>query len=451
VGPLNVTNGRIRLDNIPAPTGEFTVPPSVMRIYRNTDGQSTTYYRIAEINPGTTVPSIVYVDSAADSAITSNPTLDFDGPKITTNTLLTDVVRRDGSSYDNLFGLGTLTFVGEKGGANLAPKTLTIAADTTVNDLLEFMDQAYGIQNPVDDDGLPIVDAFTGDAPGGYINNGRIRFVSNNGTGNALGVDSFLFTPSGTTDVDTPDLGFTTTQDAKGQSAVANFIVYDSLGIPLQVTVTAVLESRNSSSTTYRWYATSRDNDPDTGVETAVGTGTIKFDGDGKVIDFADNTVSIDRRNISSNSPLRFDLDFSKLSGLAANKSSLSATRQDGSDAGTLSSYIIGEDGIIRGVYTNGIARSLGQILLARFANPAGLDQRGENLFGEGVNSGLPITGSPGSQGIGSIISGATELSNTDIGRNLIDLILASSQYRGNTRVITTAQQLLDELLNLRR
>jgi flagellar hook protein FlgE len=93
----------------------------------------------------------------------------------------------------------------------------------------------------------------------------------------------------------------------------------------------------------------------------------------------------------------------------------------------------------------------LGQIRLARFANPAGLEQLGENLFATGVNSGLPIEGNPNANGIGAIKAGAIELSNTDIGKNLIDLILASTQYRSNTRVITTSQQLLDELLNLRR
>jgi flagellar hook protein FlgE len=129
----------------------------------------------------------------------------------------------------------------------------------------------------------------------------------------------------------------------------------------------------------------------------------------------------------------------------------LEASRQDGSAPGTLTSFIIGEDGKINGVFSNGVTRTLGQIRLARFANPAGLEQRGENLFASGVNSGLPIEGDPGRGGVGKIVSGAVELSNTDIGANLIDLILASTHYRGNTRVITAAQQLLDELLNLRR
>ena len=148
---------------------------------------------------------------------------------------------------------------------------------------------------------------------------------------------------------------------------------------------------------------------------------------------------------------MEFDLDFTQVSGLAAEVATVAATRQDGSSAGTLSSFIIGEDGTVRGIFSNGVTRDLGQIRLARFANNSGLEQRGENLFISGVNSGLALEGAPGENGIGTIIAGAVELSNTDIGQNLIDLILASTQYRGNTRVITAAQQLLDELLNLRR
>lgn len=165
----------------------------------------------------------------------------------------------------------------------------------------------------------------------------------------------------------------------------------------------------------------------------------------------SEDTVSIDRANVPSASPLNFDLDFSAISGLAADNSSIAASQQDGFAPGTLSSFIIGEDGRIRGVFSNGVTRDLGQIRLARFSNPAGLEQRGENMFSSGVNSGLPVEGNPGEQGIGDIIAGAVELSNTDVGKNLIDLILASTQYRSNTRVITTAQQLMDELLNLRR
>ena len=107
--------------------------------------------------------------------------------------------------------------------------------------------------------------------------------------------------------------------------------------------------------------------------------------------------------------------------------------------------------GTISGVFSNGVTRDLGALQLARFANPAGLEARGLNVYAQGVNTGLPVEGSPGESGIGSVIGGALELSNTDIGKDLVQLVLASTQYRGNSRVITTSQQLIDELLNLRR
>jgi flagellar hook protein FlgE len=228
-------------------------------------------------------------------------------------------------------------------------------------------------------------------------------------------------------------------------------VTYDSLGSAVSVRVTAALESRTDTETTYRWYADSGDNDPATGTRIAVGTGLIRFNGEGQFSSSTNSSVAISRDNTPATSPLEFQLDFSQLSGLAATNSTLSASRQDGFAPGKLTSYLIGEDGTINGVFDNGTERDLGQIRLARFANPTGLDQRGSNLFAAGVNSGLPVVGNPGEQGIGTIIAGAVEQSNSDISKNLIDLITASTQYRGNARVITAAQQLLDELLNLRR
>jgi flagellar hook protein FlgE len=321
------------------------------------------------------------------------------------------------------------------------------------------MNEAMGIQDSIDDPQHPIpgsVNNIPGElstlSPGATLNGGKIRFVSNNGVDNALsiGLSGFQLTALDG-DVTNPNLSFGRIQEAQGQSAVADFLVYDSLGFPIDVRLTAVLESRDGSSTTYRWFADSAGNDPTTGVEISVGTGLVSFDGEGNLISATNSTISIDRRNVPSASPLEFDLDFSNISGLAADKSTLAAARQDGSSAGKLTSFIVGEDGVIRGVFSNGVTRDLGQVLLARFANPAGLEQKGQNMFAQGVNSGLPIQGRPGDDGIGTLVSGAVELSNTDIGRNLIDLVLATTQYRGNSRVIATAQQLLDELLNLRR
>jgi len=449
IGPLSVVNGRVQLQDLPVDTsGQW----SVRRIYRSLATDSNTFYYVGEINDATTA-GLTFTDNAADATIALNDQLDFDGPRILVNTPLVQVLRRDGDYYENVFEEGTLEFTATKGGRSLATKELEITSTTNVLDLLEFMEQAMGIQEPPGPDHLnPIPADSSGANPGGSVTTeGRLRLVANNGVYNAIDIGLSglqLETASGRENVNLP---FQSVQSAIGESAATDFIVYDSLGIPLNVRLTAVLESRDSTVTTYRWFADCQDNDPASGVEIAVGTGLISFDGEGRFVQATETSVSVERRNISSTTPLVFDLDFTELSGLASDSSNLAISRQDGFPPGVLTDFVVGEDGLIRGIFSNGIAQDLGQIRMARFSNPAGLEQQGENLFVTGVNSGQPVQGNPGELGIGDIISGAVELSNTDIGGNLIDLIVASTMYRGNTRVITTAQEMMDELLALRR
>jgi len=462
LGPQNVVNGRIQIRNVPtAPPPGVGVPDyDQIRIYRNTVASTNSYYLVATVDEGQS-----YTDSRTDAEITNalDPnyqTLDMDGPKISYNTLLTDVIHRDSLDFENLFSVGTLRFSGRKGGRSLDAQELEITATSTVQDLIGLMEQSMGIQEAADDPQNPIpgsVNNIPGEtgtlAAGASVTQaGELRFVSNNGVDNALSIPlaAFQLDPGDGTTLN-PNLGFGSIQTAAGQSAFTDFVAYDSLGVPLNVRVTAVLQARSGSATTYRWFADTADNDPLSGVESAVGTGLISFDGEGNVTSVSDSRVSIERRHTPATSPLEFGLDFSQISGLAAETASIAASRQDGSSTGTLTSFIIGEDGIVRGVFSNGVSRDLGQVRLARFGNPTGLEQRGLNLFATGVNSGLPVEGNPGAQGIGTLIAGAVELSNTDIGQNLIDLVLATTQYRGNTRVISTSQQLLEELLNLRR
>ena len=284
---------------------------------------------------------------------------------------------------------------------------------------------------------------------------GKIQIVSNDGVAEATSVElsSLQLTSGGATS--NVDLPFNQTQAAVGQGTTTSFTAYDSLGMPLSVTITAVLESRTSSATTYRWYADCGQNDPGSGVQQgiAVGTGTVTFDGEGNYDPESNTntTVSIGRAHEPSVKPLDFNLDFSQVSGLAASTPSLSVASQDGSAPGVLNSFNISATGLISGVFSNGISQDLGQIRLARFTNPAGLEQVGQNMYTTGVNSGLPITGDPGEAGNGTIVAGSLELSNTDIGGSLINLITTSTMYQANTRVITTATQLFDDLLQLGR
>jgi len=459
LGPINVIDSRVHIRNLPTPPAGGTPEYDQIRIYRTLKGNPNEHFLVATLDPGESFTDNMADEVISDLEIVGNKTIDYDGPKVDSNTLLVNVLSRDGLGYENLFQEGALSFAGRKGGRTLERKDFEISATTTVQDLMNFMEDALGIQDSIDDPANSIpgsVNTIAGETgtltQGVEVRDGRLRIVSNNGIDNAISIplSAFQVDPGDGT-ISNPSFSFGTIQAAVGQSAATDFIVYDTLGVPTSVRVTTVLESRSGSATTYRWFADSPDNDPLSGTDISVGTGLISFDGEGNFMSSTNSTVSIEKRNSPASSPLEFNLDFDQISGLAANSSDIAAARQDGSSTGTLTSFIIGEDGVIRGVFSNGATRNLGQLRLARFGNPQGLEQVGQNMFAAGINSGLPVEGNPGEQGIGGIISGAVELSNTDVGANLIDLVLATTQYRGNTRVISTAQELFDELLNLRR
>ena len=235
------------------------------------------------------------------------------------------------------------------------------------------MQQAMGIQTtPGPDPANPIPpDGPTGDLPVRSVTStGQIQLVGNNGTDNAITISLSALQLTGGTPPQTEavNLPFNTVQQAQGQTASTDVIVYDSLGIPLTVNITCVLQQMTSSYTEYRWFADCGQNDPGGGsANIAVGTGLVQFDGDGNFMSATNDTVSIGRANEPSVKPLQFNLNFSSISGLATSTASLAVTSQDGSAPGTLSSYQIGQDGTISGVFSNGISRDLGQIVLAQF------------------------------------------------------------------------------------
>ena len=114
--------------------------------------------------------------------------------------------------------------------------------------------------------------------------------------------------------------------------------------------------------------------------------------------------------------------------------------------APALTRFAVSRDGRLVGYFSDGTRRVMGQMRLARFANPSGLSHRGGNLHRATPASGLPREVAPGEGGAGEIISGATELSNADVGRELIELALAGNHFRANLAVFQTADALLGEL-----
>lgn len=117
----------------------------------------------------------------------------------------------------------------------------------------------------------------------------------------------------------------------------------------------------------------------------------------------------------------------------------------------TIVSFTIDQQGNIIGVDANGNQQQIAQIGLATFANPAGLSKVGQNLFAETPNSGTANAGAPGTNGRGLIASGYLEMSNVDLAQEFTNMILAQRGFQANARTITTSDEMLQELVNLKR
>lgn len=131
--------------------------------------------------------------------------------------------------------------------------------------------------------------------------------------------------------------------------------------------------------------------------------------------------------------------------------STVAITEQNGREAGTLTSYALTEDGSLTGTFSNGDTRVLARIALAGFTNPGGLEKTGSSQFRPTANSGAPAVGQAGENGLGGIISGVLEMSNVDLSQEFTNLIVAQRGFQANARIITTSDEVLQELTNLKR
>jgi flagellar hook protein FlgE len=124
---------------------------------------------------------------------------------------------------------------------------------------------------------------------------------------------------------------------------------------------------------------------------------------------------------------------------------------QDGYTSGQLQNFSIDRTGVISGAFTNGVNQTLGQIVLADFNNPAGLLRTGDNMYAVSGNSGGAVLGYAleGSQSF--MTSGALEMSNVDLAQEFTNLIVAQRGFQANSRMITTSDSMLEELVNLKR
>ncbi|MCC6544149.1 MAG: flagellar hook protein FlgE [Nitrospirae bacterium] len=250
--------------------------------------------------------------------------------------------------------------------------------------------------------------------------------------------------------------------------------VYDSLGNQHQVTTyyTKIHEDTAGGTGNYwQWNAVA---DGATGTE-VMGRGYLQFDSSGALV--AENTADMDIDPVSGlglasvisdfnfkgggvqNQAINFDFGTSITeggSGLDGTTQFGSASttvfmNQNGYAAGSLKSINVNQSGIISGLFTNGQTRTIGQIVIGMFTNPEGMTKIGKNLYAQSFDSGQPVLGSPDNGGRGRILANTLELSNVDLAEEFVKLITTQRAFQANSRIITTTDSMLEELVNLKR
>lgn len=233
--------------------------------------------------------------------------------------------------------------------------------------------------------------------------------------------------------------------------------VYDSLGQSHQLDVYFVKTAEGE----WDWHALADGGELDggtPGTPTEIASGSVTFTTDGKLDTETANASNVTFLGATAQD-LLFDFgeslttdsgDGSGTSGFGS-PSTVNFQKQDGYGAGSFQYMTIDSNGDIVGTFSNGEIRTLGQVGLATFASQTGLKSIGKNLFLATRGSGEPTVGAPGTGGRGDLYAGSLEQSNVDLTQEFTQLIVAERGFQANSRMITTADQLLAEVINLKR
>lgn len=197
------------------------------------------------------------------------------------------------------------------------------------------------------------------------------------------------------------------------------------------------------------------------GTFVSVGQGSLTFSPDGSLTAIGDPALQLDfsggaepGQEISMNFGSELDVDGGTgLDGMTqfASSSAVSSQSQDGFASGEFSGLSIDGIGQVQGLFTNGQKITIGQLAVAKFRSNDGLGRAGQNLWIETRESGTAALGGAGSGGRASVSSGALEASNVDLGEEFVGLIQHQRSFSANSRTITTADEMLQELISIKR
>jgi flagellar hook protein FlgE len=192
---------------------------------------------------------------------------------------------------------------------------------------------------------------------------------------------------------------------------------------------------------------------------------TLAVTVDGAPMTLSDDSVTFNADGTMANPTAPYEVDFTPglagwpgpvtldLSGIKqyGSANTVSATQQNGFAMGSLEAFSLGNDGTITGIYSNGLRQAIGQMAMASFNNPGGLEKAGNSSFRVGDNSGTAMVGQAGTGGRGVLNAGALEMSNVDLAEEFTGLIVAQRGFQANSRVITSSDEILQDLVNLKR
>lgn len=425
------------LTSLTIPVGSLTVAQATANA--NLTGNLNSAGVISSTVADLTLNQAMYLRDGAGGVDPLNPP--------TGATALTSVTDASGAA---MFQVGdVINLSGTRGTQTIKGQTLTVTGTTTLSDLQNFMSGTLGIDIAAGANGA--IATPPGVSLGGAGNSAVLTINGNPGMANdlTLASNALNLTRGGST---LSPFTFTKNGTADGESIATTLQIYDSLGTPVNVNVVATLESKGATGSNWHFYATSPDSiATGSSTQTMVGEGTLSYDTSGHLTNAVMPTITVDRVNSGALANLTVTLDFTHTTALSGSNSQLASTFQDGSAPGTLTTFSIGNDGMILGSFSNGLSRKVGQVALATFRNDQGLIDQGSNTFTEGPNSGTAIISAPTQFSAGRIVAGAVELSNVDLSGEFVQLIAASTAFSASSKVITSSNQLLQELLSATR
>ena len=280
----------------------------------------------------------------------------------------------------------------------------------------------------------------------GWLNDPITQQVETTGEPKEINLANLVLPPKATSSITFEGNLDNRAQTGNGDIVPYTVSVFDAKGTEHKLTYTFT-----KSAAANEWKYAVTDPTGPTGLTIAAGTGTLTFKTDGSF-----DTTALDTPLMTVTVPGTDDIviqpsftadKFTQYAGDTLVK----AAAVDGCRKGELNGINIDKSGNVTGVYNNGEFRVEATLALARFTNPGGLERMGDNLFTVSTNSGFPDLGAAGQDGRGIINPGSLEMSNVDLAKEFTDMISTQRGFQANSRIITTSDEMLQELVNLKR